>query len=119
MPSATEKIIEEAEEYSKNDNDVIVTTHITSPFIKRSHFLDASEKLKNNEFVHSLLGFIMLFFVSVAQDHHSKQTSKQKAHHKLNKTEQRTTNNRKANNATTSKTKQIKNKINQPIDLII
>ena len=40
--------------YIKNDNDVIVTTHITSPFIKRSHFLDASEKLKNNEFVHSV-----------------------------------------------------------------
>ena len=40
--------------YIKNDNDVVVTTHITSPFIKRSHFLDASEKLKNNEFVHSV-----------------------------------------------------------------
>ena len=40
--------------YIKNENDVIVTTHITSPFIKRSQFLDASKKLKKYEFVHSV-----------------------------------------------------------------
>ena len=40
--------------YIKNDNDVVVTTHITSPFIKRSHFIDASKKLKKYEFVHSV-----------------------------------------------------------------
>jgi len=40
--------------YVKNDNDIIVTTHITSPFIKRSQFLDASKKIKKYEFVHSV-----------------------------------------------------------------
>jgi len=40
--------------YIKNDNDIIVTTHITSPFIKRSQFIDASKKIKKYEFVHSV-----------------------------------------------------------------
>tara|TARA_B100000035_G_scaffold239552_1_gene207849 strand:- start:142 stop:798 length:657 start_codon:yes stop_codon:yes gene_type:complete len=40
--------------YVKDDNDIIVTTHITSPFIKRSQFLDASKKIKEYEFVHSV-----------------------------------------------------------------
>ena len=40
--------------YVKDDNDIIVTTHITSPFIKRSQFLEASKKIKEYEFVHSV-----------------------------------------------------------------
>ena len=40
--------------YVKDDNDIIVTTHITSPFIKRSQFLDASKKIKEYEFVNSV-----------------------------------------------------------------
>ena len=40
--------------YIKNDNDIIVTTHITSPFIKRSQFIEASKKIKKYEFVHSV-----------------------------------------------------------------
>jgi CMP-N-acetylneuraminic acid synthetase len=40
--------------YVKNDNDIIVTTHITSPFIKRSQFIDAIKKIKKYEFVHSV-----------------------------------------------------------------
>ena len=36
-----------------NDNEIIITTHITSPFIKRSTILDAVKKLGKNEFVHS------------------------------------------------------------------
>ena len=40
--------------YVKNDNDIIVTTHITSPFIKRSQFLDASKRIKEFEFIHSV-----------------------------------------------------------------
>jgi N-acylneuraminate cytidylyltransferase len=33
--------------YSKNDNDIIVTTHVTSPFIKIKTIKDAAKKLKN------------------------------------------------------------------------
>lgn len=40
--------------YVKNDDDIIVTTHITSPFIKRSQFIEASKKIKKYEFVHSV-----------------------------------------------------------------
>jgi CMP-N-acetylneuraminic acid synthetase len=40
--------------YVKNDDDIVVTTHITSPFIKRSQFIEASKKIKNYEFVHSV-----------------------------------------------------------------
>ncbi len=40
--------------YVKNNNETIVTTHITSPFLKRSHIIDASKKIKNFEFVHSV-----------------------------------------------------------------
>jgi CMP-N-acetylneuraminic acid synthetase len=41
-------------EHVTNDNEIIVTTHITSPFIKRTTILDAIKKLKKNEFVHSV-----------------------------------------------------------------
>lgn len=40
--------------YVKNDNEIIVTTHITTPFIKRSTIVDASKKLKKYDFVHSV-----------------------------------------------------------------
>ena len=40
--------------YVKNDNEIIVTTHITSPFLKRSQIIDASKRIKNFEFVHSV-----------------------------------------------------------------
>ena len=37
--------------YSKNDNDVIVTTHVTSPFLKIKTIKDAAKKLKNYDSV--------------------------------------------------------------------
>tara|TARA_B100000963_G_C22596093_1_gene657904 strand:+ start:315 stop:974 length:660 start_codon:yes stop_codon:yes gene_type:complete len=37
--------------YSKNDNDVIVTTHVTSPFLKMKTIKDAAKKLKNYDSV--------------------------------------------------------------------
>jgi N-acylneuraminate cytidylyltransferase len=37
--------------YSKNDNDVIVTTHVTSPFIKLKTINNAAKKLNNHESV--------------------------------------------------------------------
>jgi CMP-N-acetylneuraminic acid synthetase len=40
--------------FIKDDNEIIVTTHITSPFLKRSEIIKASKNLKNNEFVHSV-----------------------------------------------------------------
>lgn len=40
--------------YVENDNEVIVTTHITTPFLKRSTIIDASKKLKKANFVHSV-----------------------------------------------------------------
>ena len=40
--------------YVKNNNETIVTTHITSPFLKRSSIIEASKKIKNFEFVHSV-----------------------------------------------------------------
>jgi CMP-N-acetylneuraminic acid synthetase len=40
--------------YVKNENEIIVTTHITSPFIKRKQFIEASKNLKKYEFVHSV-----------------------------------------------------------------
>ena len=40
--------------YVKNINETIVTTHITSPFIKRSSIINASKKINNFEFVHSV-----------------------------------------------------------------
>ena len=40
--------------YVKNNNETVVTTHITSPFIKRKSFIEACKKLKKNEFVHSV-----------------------------------------------------------------
>ena len=40
--------------YVKNDNEIIVTTHITTPFIKRSTIVNASKKLKKYDFVHSV-----------------------------------------------------------------
>ena len=40
--------------YVENDNEIIVTTHITTPFLKRSTIIDASKKLKKANFVHSV-----------------------------------------------------------------
>ena len=40
--------------YVNNENEIIVTTHITSPFIERKYFIDAADNLKNYEFVHSV-----------------------------------------------------------------
>ena len=40
--------------YVENDNEIIVTTHITTPFLKRSTIIDASKKLKKVNFVHSV-----------------------------------------------------------------
>lgn len=40
--------------YVKNDNEIIVTTHITTPFLKRSTIINASKKLKKSNFVHSV-----------------------------------------------------------------
>ena len=40
--------------YVKNNNETIVTTHITSPFIKISSIINASKKINNFEFVHSV-----------------------------------------------------------------
>ena len=40
--------------YVKDNNETIVTTHITSPFLKRSSIIEASKKIKNFEFVHSV-----------------------------------------------------------------
>ena len=37
--------------YSKNDNDVIVTTHVTSPFIKLKTINNAAKKLNNHDSV--------------------------------------------------------------------
>lgn len=42
------------DKYVNDDNEIIVTTHITSPFIKRSRILDGSKKLSDYEFVHSV-----------------------------------------------------------------
>ena len=40
--------------YVKNENEIIVTTHITTPFLKRSTIIDASKKLKKYNFIHSV-----------------------------------------------------------------
>tara|TARA_B100000886_G_scaffold295080_1_gene221798 strand:- start:54367 stop:55026 length:660 start_codon:yes stop_codon:yes gene_type:complete len=37
--------------YSKNDNDIIVTTHVTSPFIQLKTISDAAKKLNNHDSV--------------------------------------------------------------------
>ncbi len=37
--------------YSKNDNDIIVTTHVTSPFIQLKTISDAVKKLNNHDSV--------------------------------------------------------------------
>lgn len=42
------------EKYVKNNNEIIVTTHVTSPFLKLKTIKRASKFLKNYEFVHSV-----------------------------------------------------------------
>ena len=40
--------------YVKDENEIVVTTHITTPFLKRSSIIDASKNLKKFDFVHSV-----------------------------------------------------------------
>jgi CMP-N-acetylneuraminic acid synthetase len=40
--------------FVSDDSEIIVLTHVTSPFLKKETILDAIKKLKDNEFVHAV-----------------------------------------------------------------